>query len=457
LLRIFRHYCSAPALLLCVVETMAVALALYAAASLLMPADSAHVRLIAVALGTALFNAVLMFGMGLYDPPHVANFRRALPRLVACVCIGAPLLGQALAIGGPDHARPVFYLAWTAVVVTCIVLARMVATPAVRTGLAPRRALVIGTGRLAARIEELTRRPHSRTEVTGYVAVGGAAPEVPEARVKSGDRPLLELARETGAKEIVVAADDRRGMALQPLLDARMEGIAVTSYLNFWERETRRVNLRALDPSWLIYSDGFHVGTATNVVLKRALDIVASLVLLLVTLPTLVVAALAVKLGSRGPTLYRQERVGQRGQTFHVIKFRTMRVDAESVSGPQWASVADPRVTRIGGFLRRTRIDELPQIFNVLKGEMSFVGPRPERPHFVRHLAAEIPFFAERHRVRPGITGWAQINYPYGASIADARAKLSYDLYYIKNFSFLFDILIILSTAKAVFLNRGGR
>ena len=457
MLRIFRHYCSAPALFLCACETTAVALALYAAASVLLPADVASGRLIAAAIVPAVVNAVLMFGMGLYDPPHVANFRRALPRLIACLCIGAPFLGRTLSIDSPGEVRPVFYLVWTMLVIACIVLARMVATPIARTGFSPRRVVVVGAGRLAAEIEQLMARAHSRTEVVGYVALPSEAPEVPEARLKSGAESLLDVARASGAKEIVVAAEDRRGMPLQPLLDARMEGVAVTSFLSFWERETRRVNLRVLDPSWLIYSDGFHIGTATNAVLKRALDIVASLLLLVLTLPTLLLAALAVKLDGPGPVLYRQERVGRGGQIFHIAKFRTMRVDAEQGSGPQWASVDDPRVTRVGRFLRRMRIDELPQILNVLKGEMSFVGPRPERPHFVRHLAAEIPFYAERHRVRPGITGWAQINYPYGASLEDAREKLSYDLYYIKNFSFLFDLLIILSTAKAVFLDGGGR
>ncbi len=457
MLRIFRHYCSAPALFLCACETMAVALALYAAASVLLPADAANGRLIVAALVPALVNAVLMFGMGLYDPPHVANFRRALPRLVACLCIGAPFLGRTLSIAGPAEAQPVFYLAWTTLVIACVVLARMVATPLARTGFSPRRVVVVGAGRLAAEIEQLMTRAHSRTEVVGYLALGSETPEVPEARLKSGNQPLIDVVRDSTAKEIVVAADDRRGMSLQPLLDARMEGVAVTSFLSFWERETRRVNLSALDPSWLIFSDGFHIGTATNAVLKRALDITASLLLLVLTLPTLLLAAVAIKLDSKGPVLYRQERVGRRGQIFRIAKFRTMRVDAEQGCGPQWASVGDPRVTRVGRFLRRMRIDELPQILNVLRGEMSFVGPRPERSHFVRHLAAEIPFYAERHRVRPGITGWAQINYPYGASIEDAREKLSYDLYYIKNFSFLFDLLIILSTAKAVFLDGGGR
>jgi sugar transferase (PEP-CTERM system associated) len=327
-----------------------------------------------------------------------------------------------------------------------------------RTHFPLRRVLVVGAGKLAAEIEQLmSRQRHPATQVVGYVPLGNEEPEVPVSRLTSSSSPLFELARQSGAKEIVVALDDRRGAPLQPLLEARMEGIAVTSYLCFWERETRRLNLDALDPGWLIYADGFHVGTATNVVLKRGLDIVASLLLLILTLPTLLLAALAIRLDSAGPVLYRQERVGRRGAHFSIYKFRTMRVDAEKSGLPQWAAVRDPRVTRIGGFLRRMRIDELPQIINVLRGEMSFVGPRPERPFFVERLAREIPFYAERHRVRPGITGWAQINYPYGASIEDARMKLAYELYYIKNFSFLFDLLIILSTARAVLFDRGGR
>jgi sugar transferase (PEP-CTERM system associated) len=436
---------------------MVVALALFAAATMLLPGDGGG-RYLAASLVPALVNAVLMFAMGLYDPEHIANFRRALPRLVACLCIGAPLLGRTLSVDGPGERQIVLYVVWTALVIACIVLARMIATPLARTGVASRRVLVAGAGRPAAEIEALvSRNSHSKTEIVGYVALNGEVHEVPQSRLRTNTGSLLQIARENGAHEIVVALEDRRGMPLQPLLEARMEGIAIKSYLSFWERETRRVNLAALDPSWLIYADGFRVGSVTNIVLKRLLDIVASLALLILTLPTLLLAALAVKLDSSGPILYRQERVGRGGHPFLICKFRTMRTDAETAAGPQWATLGDPRVTRVGRFLRRMRIDELPQIINVLKGEMSFVGPRPERPCFVHSLAGEIPFFAERHRVRPGITGWAQINYPYGASIEDARAKLSYDLYYIKNFSFLFDLLIILSTAKAVFFNGGGR
>jgi exopolysaccharide biosynthesis polyprenyl glycosylphosphotransferase len=222
-------------------------------------------------------------------------------------------------------------------------------------------------------------------------------------------------------------------------------------------RGPRRVNLTLIDTAFLVDADGTRLDTGTDAVLKRILDVSAGLLVLLLTLPLMMFAAVAIRVDGNGPILYRQERVGRRGTSFIMYKFRTMRADAEDAGGPQWAVPRDPRVTRIGGLLRRTRIDELPQIINVLKGEMSFVGPRPERPVFVDTLTQKIPFYAERHRARPGITGWAQINHPYGASIEDARQKHAYDLYYLKNFSILFDILIVLATPKAVFIDKGGR
>ena len=222
-------------------------------------------------------------------------------------------------------------------------------------------------------------------------------------------------------------------------------------------RGPRRVNLTLADTAFLVDADGTRLDTGTDAVLKRILDVLISLVMLLMALPLLMLTAVAIRVDSKGPILYRQERVGRRGTSFIMYKFRTMRDDAEDEGGPQWAAVRDPRVTRIGSHLRRMRIDELPQIINVLKGEMSFVGPRPERPVFVDTLTQKIPFYAERHRARPGITGWAQINHPYGASIEDAREKHAYDLYYLKNFSILFDILIVLSTPKAVLIDKGGR
>ena len=320
-----------------------------------------------------------------------------------------------------------------------------------------RRALVLGTGRRAAELEALTSRRQSRTAIVGYVPFAGEPVEVPSARIAGDADSLLAQARAADVRENVVALEDRRGMPLHSLLDARMEGVAVTSYLSFWERETGRLNLDSLDLGWLIFSGGFRIVEATQQTLKRILDVAASLALLVFTLPILICAAIAIRLDSTGPVFYGQQRVGRGGRVFTIHKFRTMRADAEQGCGPRWAAHNDSRITRVGGFLRRTRIDELPQILNVLRGEMSFVGPRPERPHFVNLLTTEIPYFAERHRVRPGITGWAQINYPYGASVADARAKLAYDLYYIKNFSIAFDLRIIARTIRTVLFDRGAR
>ena len=212
-----------------------------------------------------------------------------------------------------------------------------------------------------------------------------------------------------------------------------------------------------MNPSWLIFSDGFASGRMLSSVFKRAFDIVASLILLAATLPVILVTALAIKLESRGPAFYRQRRVGLYNQGFDILKLRSMRQDAEIAGKAVWAAEDDPRITRIGRFIRKVRIDELPQTWTVLRGEMSFVGPRPERPQFVDELETQLPYYAERHMVKPGITGWAQINYPYGASIEDARHKLEYDLYYAKNYSPFLDMLILLQTLRVVLWPTGAR
>ena len=221
------------------------------------------------------------------------------------------------------------------------------------------------------------------------------------------------------------------------------------------ERETGTVDLDGVVPSWLIYSQG-STEAQIRLLIKRVIDLFASLVLVTLTAPVVLVAALLVRVTSPGPVLFRQERVGQHGRTFMLYKFRSMRVDAEA-GGPKWASENDPRVTAVGRVIRKLRIDELPQIFNVLKGDMSFVGPRPERPMFVDDLAQQLPYYAERHTVRPGITGWAQVNYPYGASVEDAFQKAQYDLYYIKNFSVFLDILILIKTIRVILFGSGAR
>jgi exopolysaccharide biosynthesis polyprenyl glycosylphosphotransferase len=272
----------------------------------------------------------------------------------------------------------------------------------------------------------------------------------PACRVLPAAEGFLEAARACDAEQIVVAADDRRGLPMEALLACRTAGFPVLEYMSFLEREIRRVDVKRLELGWLLYADGFTSGPLDRA-LKRAMDVVVGAVLLLATLPLLAAAALAVKLEDGGPVLYAQSRVTRGGRVFRILKLRTMRVDAErGPGGAVWAASGDTRATRVGAFLRRTRLDELPQLVNVLRGEMSFVGPRPERPEFTHELAEKLPLYAERHVVRAGLTGWAQVNHPYGASLDDARSKLSYDLYYVKNCGVLFDLLIILQTLRVV-------
>ena len=257
--------------------------------------------------------------------------------------------------------------------------------------------------------------------------------------------------------EIVLAADERRGtMPVDVLLECRMSGRKITTVTDFIEREAGQVELEGLYPSWLVFS----VPTTRNIVergIKRLFDIVISVAFLLLTFPLLLVTAICILLDDGAPVFYRQTRTGLRGKPFDVLKFRSMKKDAEKDGVARWAAQDDDRITRVGRFIRKTRIDELPQIFNVLAGSMSFVGPRPERPSIVADLESQIPFFRYRHVVKPGITGWAQVNYPYGASVEDAREKLKYDLYYIKNESLVLDLLILMETVRVVFWPSGAR
>jgi sugar transferase (PEP-CTERM system associated) len=320
------------------------------------------------------------------------------------------------------------------------------------------RVLVIGSGRLAAKIEALGRRPKRRFQALGFVEFGEGDLMV-QSRLSRDEvfdkRGLMEFARENAVDEIVIASDERRGLPVTQLLACKLLGLPVIDFATFYEREAGEIDLDELKPSWLIFSDGFNLNRF-HMIFKRVFDVAFSSLFLLLTLPVTALAAVAIKLDSRGPLFYRQERVGRNGATFDVLKFRSMRVDAEK-DGPQWADAKDNRVTAVGQFIRKTRIDEIPQVVNVLKGDMSFIGPRPERPVFVEELRRHIPYYDERHRMKPGITGWAQVNYPYGASIDDAKGKLAYDLYYIKNNSFFLDLIILLRTVRVILWAEGAR
>ena len=254
----------------------------------------------------------------------------------------------------------------------------------------------------------------------------------------------------------VVGLSDRRGrLPISELLQAKLSGVRVEDATTTYERVTGKILIDDLRPSWLIFSDGFRVSRITRW-LKRGIDLGLSVLLALVSAPFMLLTAIAIALESGFPVLYCQERVGENGRTFTLCKFRSMRMDAEEVGGPVWARAGDDRVTRVGRFIRKTRLDELPQLWNVVRGNMSFVGPRPERPFFVAELAKAIPFYQQRHVVKPGITGWAQVKYRYGASIEDATEKLRYDLYYIKHLSVFFDLTIVFDTVKVVLFRKGA-
>jgi sugar transferase (PEP-CTERM system associated) len=323
-----------------------------------------------------------------------------------------------------------------------------------------RRVLVYGTGQRAKPIAGLRRSSDQRGFVlVGFVRPPGAELALPLERVVCADGMLLDVCERHEVDEVVVAMDERReAFPIRELLDCRLAGIDVTDLSTFLERETGRVRIDVLHPSWLIFGEGFKRGSI-RLQGKRVLDLLAASTLFCLTCPLMLLTVLAIMLedGWRSPLFYQQERVGFGGKIFRLLKFRSMRVDAEAAGQPVWAEKNDSRVTRTGAVIRKLRIDELPQILNVLKGEMGLVGPRPERPQFVKQLTEKIPYYIERHSVKPGITGWAQLCYPYGSSEQDALEKLQYDLYYVKNSNLLFDIFILVQTAEVVLMGKGAR
>lgn len=315
------------------------------------------------------------------------------------------------------------------------------------------RVYVLGTGERAERlVKGLRERSALGVEVVGWT--GDVEGELTRDTVASH---LLGLARGKGVHRVIVAMLDRRGtLPVEELLDLRLAGVKVEEATSWLEKMSGKIEVEQLYPSWLLFAEGFRFSGFFRLV-RRGLNFSVALGGLVISLPLLPFIVLAVRLDSLGPSLYRQKRVGRRGVEFYCYKFRTMRVDAEADIGATWASDDDPRITRVGKFLRISRLDEIPQLWCVLKGDMHFVGPRPERPEFVEWLSKEIPYYGVRHVVRPGVTGWAQVRYKYGNTLEDAREKLQYDLFYIKNASLGLDILIMFQTIKIVLLGRGAQ
>lgn len=314
------------------------------------------------------------------------------------------------------------------------------------------RIYVLGTGDRAQRlVQGLRQNPELGIEIASWTGkLEGAVTR------ESVAAHLMEVVNRQKVQRVIVAMPDRRGtIPMRELLDLRMRGVQIEEATSWLEKMSGKIEVENLYPSWLIFADGFRRG-ATFIFARRVISIVISLVGLVASAPLWPILWLIIKLDSPGPVFYKQRRVGKGGRTFHVVKFRTMRQDAEA-GGPQWAGANDPRITRVGKFMRSSRLDEIPQLWCVLKGDMAFVGPRPERPEFVESLTREIPFYGVRHMVRPGLTGWAQIRYKYGSTVADAREKLQYDLFYIKNASIGLDLLIMFQTIKTVLLRRGAQ
>lgn len=321
------------------------------------------------------------------------------------------------------------------------------------------RVLVLGAGENASFLERRMRRSSDRRNfrVIGYVPAGSEEIKIESKLLVRGEGNVDQVARLLDADEILVALDEKEREAhMQPLLEALGRGLRVCDLPTFVEREAGMITLTRLDPSWLVFSHGFDHSLPRRLN-KRAFDFAFACLILVMSLPVMLLVALAIRLESKGPVFYRQVRVGIHGAEFSVIKFRSMRVDAETDGVAQWAKRDDDRVTRVGRFIRMARLDELPQLINVLRGEMSLVGPRPERPQFVDSLNQQIRFYDMRHSVLPGLTGWAQLRYPYGASVRDAEEKLRYDLFYVKNHTFLSDLSILLQTVEVVLLGKGAR
>ena len=316
--------------------------------------------------------------------------------------------------------------------------------------------LIVGTGPLARTVAQQILAQHDFAyRIAGFVDdEPSVSPNDPMVLGSTADLPSLVAKHHVD--RIVVSLTDRRGkLPTAQLLHAKMSGVRVEDAATTYERLTGKIFTDGIKPSWLIFSDGFARSQVTRVV-KRAFDLVGAFVGIVLAAPLMFLTAIAVRLDSPGPVLYRQDRVGENGRIFTLSKFRSMRADAESGT-PIWAKDKDDRVTRVGRFIRLTRLDELPQLWNVLRGDMSFVGPRPERPFFVERLAAAIPFYLERHAVKPGVTGWAQVKYRYGSSIEDATEKLRYDLYYIKHLSIVFDLTILIDTVKVILSGKGAK
>jgi len=462
-IRVFRHYIPRTQLLVCAVDAALLFGSVYASVAFVLSdvADRVLVgELWVKALGFTLITMSLMTMTGLYQRWLRDDLRGLLFRmsvalvlgLVAMVFLNSMLPSLSIGIGA-------FGLAF---ILSAIGIAafRTAVHLFADSSLFRRRVLILGTGQRASEIGRLRRRSDRRDlELVGFLSMPGETAQVNAGATiyPCGPGELAKHVARLGAEQVVVAADPDTALPIAELLDCKLNGTDILELPAFFEQQSGRIQIDALVAEDLVFQEGF-IQAVVKGYAHRGLDLTISSVALVFSAPVMLLTALAILIESRGsgPVLYRQTRVGRAGRCFEILKFRSMRVNAEA-DGAQWATTNDDRITRVGSFIRRTRIDELPQLFNVLKGEMSLVGPRPERPEFTEHLGGIVPFYELRHCVNPGITGWAQICYPYGSTDEDARRKHEYDLYYIKNYSVFLDLTILIQTAQVVLWGQGAR
>lgn len=463
MLKVFAHHIRLSTLAQLSADCLLCFLAVVLAAQQLADSSTAaaaiqldHVLLLAAAFAAVM--SLLYASVGLYRRGAInVGTVELLGRGLIAVLIGSCIAYLALQAQGNDYALALLgHIVPYMIGGVLVVRALIYLAPQAPVG--TRRVLVIGAGEEAREVARQVRDSSLGTVVGFYPTSAGAPEKIGGVRVLGLDASVERVVAKLGVSQVIVAVKEQRGggVPMDQLLACRIRGIPVLDLAGFYERAHGQVHTDSLKASWLVYGNGFVQGRVRMTV-KRAFDIVSSLALLLLALPVMLVTALAIRLDSPGPIFYRQERVGRGGRNFVCIKFRSMRMDAEGDGVARWASKNDSRVTRIGALIRKARIDELPQLISVLKGEMSIVGPRPERPSFVEELKKEIPFYDIRHSVKPGVTGWAQVRYGYGASVEDSRRKHQFDLYYVKNHSLFLDILVLIETVSVVLFREGAQ
>lgn len=459
MIRIFHHYVSKMAFLLLLMEVLLLVTAALASVPLWLPGQQSMPD--SLYLPAAAFALVLVFSMGALGMYQHQQAREDIPntlrRILPSFALGFGLFSL-LAVMLPSTQLGRVGTMVFALGGGTVLLARLVVFTSAGSSMLEKRLMIVGDGATARECLDLAGGASGfhRFRVVGCVPVAGEQRSVPAAMVLPEELSLLALARRYAADEIIVSISDRRNGAfpVRQLLECAVGGVQVTDAATFFEREACQIRVDSLQPSYLIFGGGFDQSLYRGAV-KRAFDLAASAAIGVAAMPVMLLAALAIRLEDGGPVFYQQERVGRDNRLFRVLKFRSMRIDAERDGTPTWAAHNDPRVTRVGHWLRKLRIDELPQMLNVFKGEMSFVGPRPERSYFVEQLGREIAYYNVRHGIKPGITGLAQVRYSYGASVDDAVRKLQYDLYYVKNNSLFLDVLILIDTVQVVLLGKG--